>query len=76
MLAVKKVEPPKAKDLPNPPLPVDDSDGGCDDEKPPKQFKAWTRQHAAITIDEDKDYITDNGGEVVQHSWRRRGSTR
>ena len=64
MLAVKKVEPPKSKDLPNPPLPVDDSDGGCDDEKPAKQFKAWTRQHAAITIDEDKDYITDNGSEV------------
>jgi nicotinamidase-related amidase len=64
MLAVKKVEPPKAKNLPNPPLPVDDSDGGCDDEKPAKQFKAWTRQHAAIAIDKDKDFITDNGAEV------------
>lgn len=62
--AVKKAEPPKAKDIPSPPLPVDDSDGGCDDEKPAKSFKAWTRQHAAITIDDDKDYITDNGGEV------------
>ena len=61
---VEKVAPPKAKDLPSPPLPVDDSDGGCDDEKPAKQFKAWTRQHAAITIDGDKDYITDNGGEA------------
>ena len=62
--AVKKAEPPKSKDLPNPPLPVDDSDGGCDDEKPAKLFKAWTRQHAAITIDDDKDYITDNGTEA------------
>jgi nicotinamidase-related amidase len=61
---VKKAEPPKAKDLPSPPLPIDDSDGGCDDEKQPKFFKAWTRQHAAITIDENKDYVTDNGGEV------------
>jgi nicotinamidase-related amidase len=61
---VKKVEPPKAKDVPDPALPVDDSDGGCDDEKPAQFFKAWTRQHAAITIDDDKDYITDNGGEV------------
>lgn len=60
----KKAEPPKPKDLPNPPLPVDDTDGGCDDEKPAKQFKAWTRQNAAITIDEKLDYITDNGGEV------------
>jgi nicotinamidase-related amidase len=64
MLAVKKVEPPKAKDLPNPPLPVDDSDGGCDDVPPAKFSKAWTRQHAAITIDPDRDYISDNGNEV------------
>jgi nicotinamidase-related amidase len=64
MLAVKKVDPPKGKDLPNPPLPVDDSDGGCDDEKPAKPFKAWTRQHAAITIDDEKDYISDSGAEV------------
>ncbi len=64
MLAVKKIDPPKSKDLPNPPLPVDDADGGCDDEKPAKQFKAWKRQHAAIAIDDDKDYITDNGAEV------------
>ncbi|MCI0699900.1 MAG: isochorismatase family protein [Planctomycetia bacterium] len=63
-LAVKKADPPKSKELPNPPLPVDDSDGGCDDEKPAKQFKAWTRQHAAITIDQEKDYITDTGNEV------------
>jgi nicotinamidase-related amidase len=64
MLAVKPVAPPKSKDLPNPPLPVDDSDGGCDDEKPAKQFKAWSRQHPAITIDADRDYISDSGTEV------------
>jgi nicotinamidase-related amidase len=63
-LNVKKVEPPKSKDLPDPPLPIDDSDGGCDDEKPAKFFKAWSREHAAITVDEDKDYVTDNGREV------------
>jgi len=61
---VKKVTPPKAKELPNPPLPVDDSTGGCDDEKPAKFFKAWTRENAALTIDEDKDYITDVGTDV------------
>ena len=61
---VKKVAPPKSKDRSDPPLPVDDTDGGCDDEKPAKQFKAWSRQHAAITIDEKKDYVTDNGTEV------------
>ncbi|MDB5312189.1 MAG: Isochorismatase family protein [Gemmataceae bacterium] len=64
ILAVPKADPPKAKDLPDPPLPVDDSDGGCDDVPPAKFSKAWTRQHAAITIDPDKDYVSDNGREV------------
>jgi nicotinamidase-related amidase len=68
MLAVKKLakaDLPKEKDLPNPPLPVDDSDGGCDDDKPAKPFKAWTRQHPAVTIDGDTDYVSDNGVEVL-----------
>ena len=34
----------------DPPLPIDDSDGGCDDDKPVKSFKAWSKQHEAITI--------------------------
>jgi nicotinamidase-related amidase len=63
-LAVKKVEPPKEKVVECPALPIDDSDGGCDDAAPAKQFKAWTRQHAAITIDPEKDYISDRGDEV------------
>ena len=62
--AAPTVAPPKNKDLPDPPLPIDDSDGGCDDIVPLKPFKAWTRQHAAIKIDEEKDYVTDNGREV------------
>lgn len=63
-LAVKKVELPKPKDIPSPPLPVDDSDGGCDDAAPAKQFRAWSRQHPAIAIDELRDYVSDNGHEV------------
>ena len=62
--AVKKAEPPEAKEVACPPLPIDDSAGGCDDEKPAKPFKAWTRQSASITIDEEKDYVTDKGAEV------------
>jgi nicotinamidase-related amidase len=64
MLAVPKADPPKPKNLPDPPLPVDDSDGGCDDVPPAKFSKAWTREHAAITIDPDRDYVSDNGREV------------
>lgn len=64
MLAVKKVELPKEKDIKCPPVPIDDSDGGCDDAMPVKSFKAWTRQHAAIAVDAERDYISDNGHEV------------
>ena len=61
---VKKAEPPKGKDLSSPPLPIDDSDGGCDDDPPAKFGKAWTRQHKAIAVDEEKDFVTDSGAEV------------
>ena len=44
--------------------PVDSADGGCDDSPSPKQYRAWTRQHAAIVIDEEKDGISDNGHEI------------
>jgi nicotinamidase-related amidase len=58
-----KAETPKPLDVPEPPLPIDDSDGGCDHDKPAKMFKAWTREHPALTIHDD-DFISDNGKEV------------
>jgi nicotinamidase-related amidase len=58
-----RVEPPKPLTLTDPPLPIDDSDGGCDDAMPDKEHRAWTRQHAAIPIAEN-DVISDNGNEV------------
>ena len=61
---VKKVEPPKPKVIDAPALPIDDSDGGCDDADPPKFRKAWTRQHKAIAVDEEKDFVSDSGTEV------------
>ncbi|MEK7404351.1 MAG: isochorismatase [Acidobacteriota bacterium] len=61
VLAIAKAEPPALLVLPDPRLPIDDSDGGCD--TPEKSYKAWTRQHAAIRIDE-RDAISDNGLEV------------
>ncbi|MBL8815035.1 MAG: ThuA domain-containing protein [Planctomyces sp.] len=42
-----------------PQLPIDDSDGGCDCEGPVKNYRAWSRQHAAIEIME-QDAITDS----------------
>src|SRR5207247_5035551 len=42
-----------------------DSDGGCDGETPAKFYKAWSREHPAVTI-ADGDYISDNGQEVYR----------
>jgi nicotinamidase-related amidase len=63
MLALAKAEPPKPLEITAPPLPIDDSDGGCDDPAPAKQHRAWTSQHPAIPI-AGEDYISDNGAEV------------
>ena len=60
----KKVDPPKQKVIDAPALPIDDSDGGCDDADPPKFRKAWTRQHKAIEVDEERDFVSDSGTEV------------
>jgi hypothetical protein len=47
---------------PEPPLPIDDSDQGCDTGEPP-WHKAWSRQHPAIEI-APGDAVTDSGDEV------------
>ncbi|HLH71921.1 MAG TPA: isochorismatase [Chloroflexota bacterium] len=62
IIDVPLVEPPTPLDLPDPPLPIDDSDGGCDTgEDVPRRF--WTRQHPGITI-AGSDVISDQGIEV------------
>jgi nicotinamidase-related amidase len=62
ILDVPRVAPPEPLDLPSPPLPIDDSDGGCDSGEKP-WHRAWTRQYPGITI-ADPDVISDNGIEV------------
>ena len=62
MLQVLKVEPPPGIELPSPPLPIDESSGGCDTTAD-KFFKAWSRQIATIRV-ADNDVISDNGPEV------------
>jgi nicotinamidase-related amidase len=42
-----------------PPLPIDDADGGCDDDPPCGQGHPWTRQIATIEIHEE-DAISDS----------------
>src|SRR5437667_3368020 len=58
------VEMPKPLEISEPPLPIDDSDGGCDTPQKP-WYKAWTRQTAKIDIGEF-DGISDNGDVVYR----------
>jgi nicotinamidase-related amidase len=56
-------KPPPEIEHADPVLPIDDSDGGSDTGETP-WYKAWSRQHPAIEIDQEKDAITDNGHEL------------
>jgi nicotinamidase-related amidase len=47
-------------------LPIDDSDGGCDDENPAKESRAWSQEHPAIEI-ADEDAISDQGTEIYNY---------
>jgi nicotinamidase-related amidase len=53
--------PPKPLELTDPALPIDDSRGGCDTGD--KQYKAWTREHSGLRIDQ-RDFISDSGPEI------------
>ena len=55
-----------------PPLPIDDSDGGCDGCPECPGYGAWTRQHPALEIHEG-DAITDS--DEAYHLMRQRGIT-
>ena len=62
VLDVPHAERPDPIEHPDPPQPVDSSDGGSDTGEE-NSFKAWHRQHPAIEI-QDGDAISDNGQEV------------
>lgn len=68
-LAAPQLAPPPDAERPDPPLPVDASDDGADTPDDVPQ-RAWTRQHPAIEIDEQRDVVSDRGVEVysfLQH---------
>ena len=62
VLEVPQVDMSEPIDRPDPPQPVDASDGGSDTGEE-SGLKAWNRQHPAIEIT-DGDTISDNGQEV------------
>ena len=61
MQQISKAEPPAPLGLTDPPLPIDDSRGGCDTDD--KFYKAWSRENATLRIAGD-DVVSDNGAEV------------
>jgi nicotinamidase-related amidase len=57
-----KVSPTNVVELQHPPLPIDDSDGGCDSPDD-HEHQAWSRQTALLTI-APGDVISDRGEEI------------
>jgi nicotinamidase-related amidase len=54
--------PPEELNVQSPPLPIDDSDGGCDTPGD-KEHRAWTRETPLLTI-APSDVISNNGTEI------------
>lgn len=59
--AQEDYQPPEVRQVEEPALPIDDSDGGCPEDD--TSYGAWTRQHPAIEI-HDTDIIADNGRDI------------
>ena len=62
MLSLPAVAPPKELNITSPPLPIDDSDGGCDTAGE-KEHRAWTCEHPGLKI-APEDFISDRGQEI------------
>ena len=57
-----RVDPPEAAPLHDPPLPIDDSNGGCDTPGD-TEHRAWSRETPLLTI-APGDVISDSGTEI------------
>ncbi len=73
MAAVPVIEPPPPADHPDPPLPINDSDGGSDTGEPTWHL-AWSRQHPGIEVDDRRDGVSDDG-RTIYRFLRHRGLT-
>lgn len=76
MREFQSAAPPVDRKVDEPPLPIDDSDGGCDDVPQCKQGPPWpwTRENATLKV-APEDGITDRGQEVY-NALRARGIRR
>jgi len=71
ILALAPIAPPPDRAVADPPLPIDDADGGSDTGET-EHPGVWTRQHPGLTIDDERDVISDNGREIYSF-FRHRG---
>lgn len=62
MLSLPVFTPPRELNISAPPLPIDDSDGGCDTPGE-KEHRVWTCENAGLKI-APQDYISDSGREI------------
>ncbi len=62
---IPRIGVPALVDVEEPPLPIDDSDGGCDTDNP-IQYGAWSSQSPLLGIGE-YDVISDNGDEIYAY---------
>jgi nicotinamidase-related amidase len=62
MLSLPAFAPPKELNITAPPLPIDDSDGGCDTPGE-KEHRVWTCENQGLKIAQ-QDYISDSGREI------------
>jgi nicotinamidase-related amidase len=62
MLLIPRVKPLASLGLTSPALPIDDSDGGCENPGE-KEHSVWTRENPALSI-KANDVISDNGEEI------------
>ena len=63
MRNLPRLELPPLREHADPPLPVDDSDDGCDTGEMTWR-QAWSRQHPGIEIDMERDGISEDEGEI------------
>lgn len=66
VLDVSPTHPTEVAEVPNLPLPIDDSDGGADQRVDPSRvnLKVWSHQHEGLLIDPLRDVISDDGLEI------------
>jgi len=76
LLATESVPAPAQEvKIPCIPLPIDDSDGGSDTGEPESEVNrtVWTRQHSGIRIDESRDIVAGDEGELIYAYLRNHG---